>query len=106
MPQDAGAFTAAPTRQLVTGNRLRDGIPVYFAGRGRWSPVIAEAVHVTGDAAEALLAEAQAGGPPHPVIAPYLIDAAVVDGWLRPLSLREQIRAFGPTVRSPNPEAV
>ena len=70
------------------------------------SPVIAEAVHVTGDAAEALLAEAQAGGPPHPVIAPYLIDAAVVDGWLRPLSLREQIRAFGPTVRSPNPEAV
>jgi sulfite reductase (NADPH) hemoprotein beta-component len=101
VPQDAGASLSAPTLQLVTGNRLRDGVPVFFAGRGRWSPVIAEAVHVAADGAEALLAEAQAGAPPHPVIAPYLIDVALVDGWLRPLSLREQIRAFGPTVRSP-----
>jgi sulfite reductase (NADPH) hemoprotein beta-component len=106
MPQDASAAIAAPARQLVTGNRLRDGIPVYFAGRGRWSPVIAEAVAVAGDAAAALLAEAQAGAPPHPVIAPYLIDVALVDGWLRPLGLREQIRAFGPTVRSPGPATV
>jgi hypothetical protein len=106
MARIADASIAAASRRLVTGNRLRDGIPVYFAGRGQWSPVIAEAVHVAADAAEALLATAQAGGPPHPVVAPYLIEAAVVDGWLRPLSLREQIRAFGPTVRSPNPEIV
>ncbi|MGO8914777.1 MAG: DUF2849 domain-containing protein [Stellaceae bacterium] len=87
-------------RRLVTGNRLRDGVPVYFAGAGRWSPAFAEARHVDAAEAEALLAEAQAGAPPHPVIAPYLIEAVLRAGRLRPISLREEIRAFGPTVRA------
>jgi hypothetical protein len=96
-------LAAAATEHVVTGNRLRDGVPVYFAGSGRWSPVLAEARHVAPAEAEALLAEAQAGAPPHPVIAPYLIEAALRDGRLVPLSLREQIRAFGPTVRADEP---
>jgi len=87
-------------RRVVTGNRLRDGVPVYFAGAGRWSPAFAEARHVHAGEADALLAEAQAGAPPHPVIAPYLIEAALRDGRLRPVGLREEIRAFGPTVRA------
>ena len=98
----AAAFdtdAVATARRVVTGNRLRDGVPVYFAGAGRWSPAFAEARHVAPAEAEALLAEAQQGAAPHPVIAPYLIDAAFRDGRLHPLSLREQIRAFGPTVR-------
>jgi len=93
------AAASAETRRIVTGNRLRDGIPVYFAGHGRWSSVVAEARHVAADAADALLAEAQAGVPPHPVIAPYLIEAVLRDGRPHPLGLREEIRAFGPTVR-------
>jgi hypothetical protein len=87
------------TRRVVTGNRLRDGIPVYFAGEGRWSSAIAEARHVAADAAEALLAEALAGVAPHPVVAPYLIEAVLRDGGVHPLGLREEIRAFGPTVQ-------
>jgi len=90
---------SAETRRIVTGNRLRDGIPVYFAGDSRWSSAIAEAQHVAADDAEALLAEAQGGVAPHPVVAPYLIEAVLRDGRLHPLDLREQIRAFGPTVR-------
>jgi hypothetical protein len=93
--------SAAPaeTRRVVTGNRLRDGVPVYFAGNGRWSSAVAEARHVAAEAADALLTEAQAGLPPHPVVAPYLIDASLRDGHPHPLGLREEIRAFGPTVR-------
>src|SRR5579864_705673 len=88
---------ASETRRIVTGNRLRDGIPVYFAGGGRWTSAIAEARHVAADAADALLAEAQAGVAPHPVVAPYLIEAVLRDGCPHPLGLREEIRAFGPT---------
>lgn len=101
LPAPASPETAAAaTRRVVTGNRLRDGVPVYFAGAGRWSPVLEEAHHVAAAEAEALLAEAQQDAPPHPVIAPYVIEAVLRDGSLRPLSLREEIRAFGPTVRT------
>jgi sulfite reductase (NADPH) hemoprotein beta-component len=93
-----GAAASGEVRQLVTGNRLRDGVPVYFAGPGGWSPALAEARHVAPKDAPALLAEAQAGDGPSPVIAPYLIEAVAADGGLRPVSLRERIRAFGPTV--------
>jgi Protein of unknown function (DUF2849) len=92
------AAASAETRRIVTGNRLRDGVPVYFAGDGRWSSVVAEAWHVAAAEADALLTEAQAGVPPHPVIAPYLIEAVLRDGHPYPLGLREEIRAFGPTV--------
>ena len=91
-------MTECDNRQLVTGNRLRDGIPVYYAGAGAWSPTIADAVLVTAEAAAALLADAQSGPGPSPVIAPYLIEAAAAPDGIRPVSLRERIRAFGPTV--------
>jgi hypothetical protein len=95
-----GELAPAPSsiiRRAVTGNRLRDGRPVYFVGNGSWSEAIEEAVHATTDAAERLLAEAQQGSP-HPVVAPYLIDVTFSEGRLCPVGLRERIRAFGPTV--------
>jgi Protein of unknown function (DUF2849) len=94
-----GELAPAPSviRRAVTGNRLRDGRPVYFVGNGQWSEAIEEAVHVPTDAAERLLGQAQQGSP-HPVVAPYLIDVTFSEGRLRPVGLRERIRAFGPTV--------
>ena len=97
LPTGDFAPTASVIRRVVTGNRLRDGRPVYFVGDGRWSDAVQEAVHVAADTAEQLLAEAQQGSP-HPVVAPYLIDVTFSDGRLHPVSLRERIRAFGPTV--------
>src|SRR5215469_14490452 len=87
---------ASKIRRAVTGNRLRDGRPVFFIGDGRWSDAIDDAAHVAPEAAERLLAEAQQGHP-HPVVAPYLFDLTIVNGQLQPVSLRERIRAFGPT---------
>jgi len=97
--EPAGDVTpvASETRRAVTGNRLRDGRPVYFIGNGRWSDTIDEAAHVAAEEAERLLTEAQQGKP-HPVVAPYVFDVTVATGRLRPVSLRERIRAFGPTV--------
>jgi hypothetical protein len=88
----------SPSNQLVTANRLRDGVPVYYAGVDRWSPVIADALLVAEAEAESLLAAAEAGPAPRPVVAPYLIDAVRAEGAVQPQSLRERIRAFGPTV--------
>ena len=94
----AESVTSSETRRhLVTGNRLRDGVPVYFVGAGHWSPDINAARHVGPEAADALLAEAQAAPMPHPAVGVYLIEAAFIRGLPRPLTLRERIRAFGPT---------
>ncbi len=83
---------------LVTGNRLTDGVPVYFAGPQRWSPDVNDARLVDEAGSPTLLAEAESvPRPPHPVVAPYLIEAVVEADAVRPVSLRERIRAFGPT---------
>ncbi|HUZ73357.1 MAG TPA: DUF2849 domain-containing protein [Stellaceae bacterium] len=84
--------------RLVTANRLRDGVPVYFGPGRTWSRSIADAVVAGAGESESLLAAASAGPAPLPVVAPYLIEAAVASGRPVPLSLRERIRAFGPTV--------
>ena len=97
MPQEA-PLRSTTLRQIVTGNRLRDGVPVYFAGKGHWSTTVDDALHVATEAGETLLAAASAGSVPHPVVTPYLIDAALADGRLAPSTLKERIRAYGPTV--------
>jgi hypothetical protein len=108
MPPDTGIASTLPPRetapqstalrQIVTANRLRDGVPVYFVGESHWSTAVEDALHVASEAGETLLTAAKAGPAPDPVVEPYLIDATLVDGRLAPSSLRERIRAFGPTV--------
>lgn len=88
-------MTAEETNRVVSANRLRDGVPIYFAGNGVWSPKIAEAV--CGRDGDALLVEAQAGEGVSQAIDPYLIDVAIEQGAISPVGLRERIRAFGPT---------
>ena len=91
-------MSGAKPVSLVTANRLRDGVPVYYAGAG-WSPALSKAVLLAGEAeAEALLARLLAVPPPQVVVAPYLIEAEPAPGAPRPVSLRERIRANGPTV--------
>ena len=87
-----------PVFRLVTGNRLRDGRVIYFAGAGIWTPTIAEARLVEERDGAALLAEAQAGPPPHPAIAPTLIEATRDGERVVPVTLRERVRAGGPTI--------
>ncbi len=89
--------------RIVTANRLSDGLVVYLSGAGRgvgWSERI-ENARVAGDdaAASGLLARAEGPGQEVRVIAPYLIEVDREAGVPRPVSIREEIRAQGPTVR-------
>ena len=79
--------------QAVTGNRLRDGVPIYYAGNGAWSPAIADAA--TAPDAGGLLVEASK--QTLEAVGPYIIDVTVTDGVIGPIGVKENIRAFGPT---------
>jgi len=87
--------SAAPVLYAVTANRLRDGVPIYFAGNANWSTSVADAV--TDYDGEALLAKSAAGTAPIDTIGRVAIEVTVTDGKVSPISLKERIRATGPT---------
>lgn len=88
------------TRQVISANRLNDGLVVYLTGSGDWSERIDDARIVEGDednaAAMAVASEAAAR---QIVVDPYAIDIEESGGERRPTRFREYIRAKGPTVR-------
>ncbi|HTJ63268.1 MAG TPA: DUF2849 domain-containing protein [Alphaproteobacteria bacterium] len=88
-------MSAAPVLYAVTANRLRDGVPIYFAGNANWSTSVADAV--TDYDGEALLAKSAAGTAPIDTIGRVAIEVTVTDGKVSPISLKERIRATGPT---------
>jgi len=84
---------------VVSANRLAGGEVVYLTAAGGWDASLAAAT-VASDEAEALrlLAVAEASVAARQVVEPYLV-ALVEQGVAgQPLSLRERIRAKGPTV--------
>ncbi|WP_374332734.1 DUF2849 domain-containing protein [Aestuariivirga sp.] len=86
--------------QLVTANRLRDGIAVFLTRGGEWSEVIDDAVlALEPQAAAALEARAREDERKTIVTGSYLIDAERLDGRVRAGHIRERMRALGPTVR-------
>lgn len=82
--------------QAATANRLKDGETVYFTQSGEWAESLAQAEQARGaDAGAALLARAQAAG--ETVIEPYLFELKEEGKGTHPASMRERIRAVGPT---------
>jgi hypothetical protein len=93
-------MTTPEKGQLVTANRLRDGIAVFLTRSGEWSEVIDEAVlALEPQAAAALEARAKDDERKTLVTGAYLIDAERLDGRVRAAHIRERMRALGPTVR-------
>jgi hypothetical protein len=86
--------------KVLTANRLTDGEAVWFSKDHKWVETIAEA-QVSGDKeTEATLeAAGKAAFAANEVVDVDLIDVDLVDGAIRPLRLRERIRAAGPTNR-------
>jgi hypothetical protein len=87
--------------KILTANRLVDGEAVWFSAEQRWSGTIVGS-DIAGDAAGEARLEAigKAAYDNNEVVDVNLIDVQVVDGQIRPLRLREQIRAAGPTNRT------
>lgn len=86
--------------KVLTANRLTDGEAVWFSAAKIWAETIGEAELATDKTAEAALeAAGKAAFANNEVVDVELIDVELVDGSIRPLRLRERIRAAGPTNR-------
>ncbi len=86
--------------QIVTANRLRDGLVVYLAVQAAWSTRIEDSlIAAEASQGEDMMEAAARAVASREVIDPYLIDIEHKDGAIVPLRLREAIRAVGPFVR-------
>ena len=86
--------------QIVTANRLRDGIAVFLNRSGAWSEKIDEAtLALEPEAAAALEIRAKEDEKATLVTGSYLIDAERRDGRIRASHIRERMRTLGPTIR-------
>ena len=93
-------MTTPEKGQLVTANRLRDGIAVFLTRAGEWSETIDDAaLALEPEAAAALEVRAKEDEKKTLVTGSYLVDAERVDGRVRASHIRERMRALGPTVR-------
>ena len=87
--------------KVLTANRLTDGEAVWFSAGRRWVETIGEAEVASDKAAEERLeAAGKAAFANNEVVDAELIDVALAGGTIRPLRLREQIRAAGPSNRT------
>ena len=93
-------MTTPEKGQLVTANRLRDGIAVFLTRAGDWSESIDDAaLALEPEAAAALEVRAKDDEKKTIVTGSYLVDAERLNGRVRAAHIRERMRALGPTVR-------
>lgn len=88
-------------QEMITANRLADGLVVFLDAAGGWSEDFHQGA-VVEDAeakARALALAAQAAADNH-IVDPYAIELELRAGHLAPKALRERIRATGPTMRT------
>ena len=84
--------------QVLTASRLSDAHPVYLDARDNWSEWVEDGqVAATAEEAEALMGKGKAAEAACVVWEFYLVDVTRENGTLRPVRLREVIRANGPT---------
>ncbi len=83
----------------MTANRLGDGMVVYLDSAGGWSEYVEAArVAQSEEQSAEILALAEAPAQATLVVGPYLMDVSLESGAPRAVSIREIIRAKGPTV--------
>ena len=87
------------TGQIITANRLGDGIVVFLGEDGWVESLISGLVLKDAPAAAAALARAMADEAADIVVEPYAIDVIDKNGAPGAKHLREVIRAAGPTIR-------
>lgn len=91
--------TKAMTDKVLTANRLTDGIAVWLNASGEWTERLQEALVARHAEAEASLeAIGKRDFSANLVVDVNVIEVEEVAGQIRPLRLRERIRAAGPTM--------
>ena len=86
--------------KVLTANRLSDGEAVWLGRDRSWNEMLQTAeIAEDKDAEAALELVGKKALANNEVVDVNLIDVQLLDGVIRPLRLREQIRANGPTNR-------
>ena len=101
-PKKASAAEAAKnpkaSQQVMTAYRIEDGHVIYLAADGSWSEWIEQArIATTKEEADALTAAAKDATDANQIFETYLIDVTT-DGRTWPVTMREVMRAQGPTI--------
>jgi hypothetical protein len=85
---------------IVTANRLIDGIVLFQDSAGGWAEDFARAaVYPDAEATKAALVLAKADEARDLIVEPYAVVVELRNGHYAPKALRELIRATGPTIR-------
>jgi Protein of unknown function (DUF2849) len=85
--------------KIISANRLADGIVVYAGYAGAWVERLNEALVFSGkEEAEAGLTLAQGDVARNLIVEPFVVDVTRDAAGLRPSTLRDSIRAHGPTI--------
>lgn len=85
--------------RMIIANRLTDGVVVFLTATEAWEPGIAAGLVIADENEQQRLLEiAKSDERACRVIDPYLIDVETDAGIPHPTSIREAIRAFGPTI--------
>ena len=85
--------------KVISANRLADGIVVYAGRDGSWSDRLNQAkIFASKAEAEAGLLVAQNDAKRNLVVEPVVVEVTEDASGLRAATLRESIRAFGPTI--------
>jgi Protein of unknown function (DUF2849) len=86
--------------EVITANRLTDGVVVFQVADGRWTEDFNQAVALPDAQATAdALKRAKQDEANNIVVDPYAIVIEERNGHWAPKALREAIRAAGPTIR-------
>ena len=91
---------------VITGNRLADGVSVWFAGPKGWAEQVNQAADYDEASLEAALAQANPAEAELHVVDIRAVEVTREGGALFPVAHREQIRARGPSVRADLPAGV
>ena len=92
--------------QVITGNRVADGISVWFAGANGWAEHVDQAEPYDEAALAAGLARAMPADAELHVVDIRAVEVTRDAGGIVPVAHREQIRARGPSVRADLPAGV
>ena len=85
---------------MITGSATEDGQPIYMQNDSSWTGIFSKGFIIeNAEEREHMLCIAQQNEKV--VCDPYIIEVNIVDGKVHPNSLREQIRATGPTIALP-----
>lgn len=85
--------------KVISANRLADGVVVYLRNDASWFEELEEAKLLEDErAAEEGLGKAREDVKKSLIVDPVLVDVLAEHGGLRAVTLREAIRATGPTI--------